>query len=43
MEDVIKLLESKVQPSLRRGKHVDRESGRRIAQILRAVAGELEG
>ncbi len=43
VEDTIKLLEARVQPSLRRGKHVDRETGRRIAQILRAVAGELEG
>ncbi len=43
VEDLIKLLESSVQPALRRGKHPDRESGRRIAQIMRAVAGELEG
>ena len=43
VEDMIKLLEGRVQPSLRRGKHPDRETGRRIAQILRAVAAELEG
>ncbi len=43
VEDMIKVLEAKVQPSLRRGKHPDRETGRRIAQIMRAVAGELEG
>ncbi len=43
VEDMIKLLEGRVQPSLRRGKHPDRETGRRIAQIMRAVAGELEG
>ena len=43
VEDMIKLLESRVQPSLRRGKPVDRETGRRIAQIMRAVAAELEG
>ena len=42
VEDLIKLLESRVQPTLRRGKHPDRESGRRVAQILRAVATELE-
>jgi CspA family cold shock protein len=42
VEDMIKLLEAKVQPSLRRGKPVDRESGKRIATILRAIAGELE-
>lgn len=43
VEDLIKLLEARVQPSLRRGKHPDRDSGRRVAQILRAVATELEG
>ena len=43
VEDMMKLLEARVQPSLRRGKHPDRETGRRIAQILRAVAAELEG
>ena len=43
VEDMIKLLEAKVQPSLRRGKHPDRETGKRIAQIMHAVAGELEG
>ncbi len=42
VEDMIKVLEAKVQPSLRRGKHPDRDTGRRIAQIMRAVAGELE-
>ena len=43
VEDMMKLLEARVQPSLRRGKHPDRDTGRRIAQILRAVAAELEG
>jgi len=43
VEDMIKLLEARVQPSLRRGKHPDRDTGRRIASILRAVAAELEG
>ena len=43
VEDMIKMLEARVQPGLRRGKHPDRETGRRMAQILRAVAGELEG
>jgi CspA family cold shock protein len=43
VEDMIKVLEAKVQPSLRRGKHPDRETGKRIAQIMRAVATELEG
>ena len=43
VEDMIKLLEAKVQPSLRRGKHPDRDTGKRVAQILRAIADELEG
>ena len=43
VEDMIKLLESKVQPSLRRGKHPDRDTGKRVAQIMRAIASELEG
>ena len=43
VEDMIKMLEARVQPGLRRGKHPDRESGKRIAQIMRAVAAELEG
>ena len=43
VEDTIKMLESKVQPSLRRGKHPDRDTGKRVGQILRAIAAELEG
>jgi CspA family cold shock protein len=43
VEDMIKVLEAKVQPSLRRGKHPDRDTARRIGQIMRAVAAELEG
>ena len=43
VEDMIKLLEARVQPGLRRGKHPDRETGKRIATIMRAIAAELEG
>jgi CspA family cold shock protein len=43
VEDLIKLLEARVQPGLRRGKHPDRDTGKRVAQIMRAVAAELEG
>lgn len=43
VEDLIKLLEARVQPSLRRGKHPDADTGKRVAQIMRAVASELEG
>jgi CspA family cold shock protein len=42
VEDTIKLIELKVQPALRRGKHPDRETGRKVAQILRAIADELD-
>jgi CspA family cold shock protein len=42
VEDMIKMLEARVQPSLRRGKPVDRDTARRVGQILRAVAAELE-
>jgi CspA family cold shock protein len=42
VEDTIKLIESKVQPALRNGKHPDRETGRKVAQILRAIASELD-
>ena len=43
LEDMIKMLEARVQPGLRRGKHPDRETAKRVAQIMRAVAAELEG
>ncbi len=43
LEDLIKLLEAKVQPSLRRGKHPDRDTGKRVALVMRAIATELEG
>ncbi len=42
VEDMIKLLESKALPDLRRGRYPDRASGSRIASVLRAVASEFE-
>ena len=42
VDDLIKLLEAKVQPDLRRGRYPDRRTGSRIAEVMRAVAGELE-
>ena len=42
VEDTIKLIELKVQPALRGGKYPDRETGRKVATILRAIASELE-
>ena len=42
VDDMIKLLESKALPDLRRGRYPDRAIGGRMAQVLRAVASELE-
>ncbi|MCP2259520.1 cold shock protein (beta-ribbon, CspA family) [Streptoalloteichus tenebrarius] len=42
IEDMIKLLEAKVQPELRRGRYPDRKMTKRIAEVVRAVARELE-
>ena len=38
---MIKLLESKALPDLRRGRYPDERIGGRMADVLRAVAGEL--
>lgn len=42
VEDMIKLLESAVQPELRRGRHPDRKVAHRVSEVLRAVATELD-
>ncbi|MGA8115069.1 MAG: cold-shock protein [Actinocatenispora sp.] len=42
IEDMIKVLEAKVQPELRRGRYPDRKSVAKIAELVHAVAGELE-
>jgi CspA family cold shock protein len=42
VDDMIKLLESKALPDLRRGRYPERALGGRIAQVLRAVANELD-
>ena len=42
IDDMIKLLEAKVQPDLRRGRYPERKSAHRIAEVVRAVANELE-
>jgi cold shock protein len=42
VEDMIKLLEAKVQPDLRRGRYPDRKATKRIAEVVRAVARELD-
>ncbi|WP_091514661.1 cold-shock protein [Amycolatopsis sacchari] len=42
VEDMIKLLEMKVQPDLRRGRYPDRKNTKRIAEVMRAVARDLD-
>jgi CspA family cold shock protein len=42
VDDMIKLLESKALPDLRRGRYPDRAISGRIADVLRAVAKEFE-
>ena len=39
---LVTLLESKVQPLLRSGRYPDRKTGHQVAEILRAVAKELD-
>jgi len=43
IDDMIKLLEARVQPDLRRGRYPDRRNTKRLAEVVRAVARELEG
>ncbi len=43
VEDMIKLLEAKVMPDLRRGRFPDKRTTRTVAQVVHAVARELEG
>jgi CspA family cold shock protein len=42
IEDMIKLLEAKVQPELRHGRYPDRRNSKRIAEVVHAVARELD-
>ena len=42
VEDMIKVLESTVQPELRRGHRPDHKISSRVASVLRAVARELD-
>ena len=42
VEDMITLLEAKVQPDLRNGKYPDRKTAQRISEVVRAVARELD-
>jgi CspA family cold shock protein len=42
VEDMIKLLESQVQPGLSRGRYPDKKTSQKIAQLVHAVAREFE-
>ena len=43
VEDMITLLEGAVQPELRKGRYPDRKVARRVSEVVRAVARELDG
>ena len=43
IEDVIKLLEAKVMPDLRRGRYPDKKTAKTIADVVHAVARDIEG
>ena len=42
VEDMITLLESTVQPELRKGRYPDRKVARRVSEVVKAVARELD-
>jgi CspA family cold shock protein len=42
IEDMIKVLEAKVQPDLRRGRFPDKKTSKTVADVVHAVARELE-
>jgi CspA family cold shock protein len=41
IEDMIKVLESKVQPGLQRGRYPDKKAAVKLAEVVHAVADEL--
>jgi CspA family cold shock protein len=43
IEDMIRLLEGKIQPELRRGRYPDRKTNKLAADVVRAVAQDLDG
>ncbi|MCV7061590.1 cold-shock protein [Mycolicibacterium vaccae] len=42
VEDMITLLESTVQPELRKGRYPDRKTARRVSEVVKAAARELD-
>lgn len=43
IEDMIRLLDTKVQPDLRRGRYPERRAAKLAAEVVRAVARDLDG
>lgn len=43
VEDMIKLLEARVLPDLRKGRFPDKRTTQKVAQVVHAVARELDG
>lgn len=43
IDDMIRLLETKVQPDLRRGRYPERKAAKLAAEVVRAVARDLDG
>ena len=43
IEDMIKLLDSRVLPDLRRGRYPERKTAKLAAEVVRAVARDLDG
>ena len=41
VEDMITLLETTVQPELRKGRYPDRKTARKVSEVVKAVASEL--
>jgi cold shock protein len=42
VEDMIKVIEARIQPDLRRGKYPDKRTSQKVALLVHAVARELE-
>lgn len=42
ISDLVSMMEVRIQPDLRAGRFPDRKQGRQVAEILRAVAKELD-
>ena len=42
LEDMVKLLEAKVQPDLRRGRYPDKKTAKMVAELMHAVARDID-